>query len=214
MALEECRECAKEFSTRASQCPHCGAKRTTLAAKGCLTMVVGLFGLLVIIGLLRPDDPPSAPPLEGVTGATPLTDCSIETMKSVDVPMLTREDMAAACASLRRSVHYTPTIANLQTFSKALVAFQYIGTNLETKEVAYQLANFIEARAATQEDPNALHPALDAAFRIYEGSEKRVTPKDLVVFLRSGGASTRKLSDDGLFSMAALMWESKKDNGE
>lgn len=60
MALEQCRECAKDFSTRASQCPHCGAKRTTLAAKGCLAMV-GLFVLLVIIGLLRPDDPPPTP---------------------------------------------------------------------------------------------------------------------------------------------------------
>lgn len=57
MALKKCRACNREVDTSAPTCPHCGArhptgKRTSVAAMGCLTLIV--LGLLTA---LLPDSP-------------------------------------------------------------------------------------------------------------------------------------------------------------
>lgn len=52
LSLKKCKECGQEVSTKASVCPHCGAKDPLgRAAKGCLTVtsVLGGFVLLVVI---------------------------------------------------------------------------------------------------------------------------------------------------------------------
>lgn len=48
MALRRCPECDQEISTRASTCPHCGKRFTTLTS-----VVVGTaLGLLIVYWLL------------------------------------------------------------------------------------------------------------------------------------------------------------------
>lgn len=52
MALVKCSECGKEVSTKAEQCPHCGApvrKKTS----GCAILAAVLFGL-VLLGAMLP----------------------------------------------------------------------------------------------------------------------------------------------------------------
>lgn len=52
MALQPCRECGKEVSTEAAQCPHCGVghptKKMTPSAQGCL----GCLGVLVVFWII------------------------------------------------------------------------------------------------------------------------------------------------------------------
>lgn len=44
MALIQCSECGKEYSTDAKACPHCGKRRTSL-----ITKIIGVFIILVAI---------------------------------------------------------------------------------------------------------------------------------------------------------------------
>jgi hypothetical protein len=50
MATRKCKDCGKQVSTRAKQCPHCGApvKRTS----GCLGVIALLFLVFVVIGII------------------------------------------------------------------------------------------------------------------------------------------------------------------
>lgn len=50
MALKKCKECDSEVSSKADACPKCGAKikKTSVAAMGCLTLIVGFFGIAAI----------------------------------------------------------------------------------------------------------------------------------------------------------------------
>lgn len=65
MAIKKCKECGQEVSTKASACPHCGAKDPLgRAKKGCSIGcgVIGGFVVLVVIivavGIISEDKPP------------------------------------------------------------------------------------------------------------------------------------------------------------
>ncbi|WP_320045158.1 zinc ribbon domain-containing protein [uncultured Desulfobacter sp.] len=51
MALMKCKECGKEVSTKAKECPNCGApvKRSSSIGSGCLT-IIAIFFVIGIIG--------------------------------------------------------------------------------------------------------------------------------------------------------------------
>jgi hypothetical protein len=51
------------------------------------------------------------------------------------------------------------------------------------------------------------------AFKAYSDSNGGVTPKDLSVAVRQSGLG-RKLSDDGLMNLAAMISIQKRKNGE
>ncbi len=50
MALKKCKECGKEISTKAKECPHCGVPAKKKA--GCGSIALVLLGLLIIISIL------------------------------------------------------------------------------------------------------------------------------------------------------------------
>lgn len=60
MAMTKCKECGGDLSTKAEACPKCGAKvpHTSVAAMGCLTIVV-IFVVLAAIGAIFGDGSPS-----------------------------------------------------------------------------------------------------------------------------------------------------------
>lgn len=81
------------------------------------------------------------------------------------------------------------------------------------KDIAYQMMNIVEARGQ-EEDDKAIYDTFNTVAQIFNGTEGHVTPKDLNIFLRSAGPIAKTLSDDGLISMATVIWEDKKDRGE
>ena len=52
MALKKCKECGKEVSTKAKECPSCGAPVKSSSSVGCLTVIGIIFIIIVIIGLI------------------------------------------------------------------------------------------------------------------------------------------------------------------
>ena len=55
MALKKCKECGKEVSTKAKECPSCGAPVKSSSSIGCLTIIAVIF-LIGIIGFLFNND--------------------------------------------------------------------------------------------------------------------------------------------------------------
>jgi len=81
------------------------------------------------------------------------------------------------------------------------------------KSDAYQVARILELRG-TQNSADILQHC-DEIVKIWSGSKQRVTPADLLQFLRSyGGAKAAALSEDGFYRMAALIMEMKRQNGQ
>jgi hypothetical protein len=80
-----------------------------------------------------------------------------------------------------------------------------------TDKVAYQIVELVEARGIT--DPQRMKDTFDIVVKAYTGSNGRVTPKDLNVAVRKSGLG-RKLSDDALFNLAAMISVQKRNNGE
>lgn len=62
MAMVQCKECGKDVSSSATQCPHCGKKLKLGAVKKLILGIVGLFVFILIIGAIVGNDsqPPAA----------------------------------------------------------------------------------------------------------------------------------------------------------
>lgn len=55
MALKKCKECGKEVSTKAKECPSCGAPVKSSSSVGCLTIIAIIF-IIGMIGSLFDND--------------------------------------------------------------------------------------------------------------------------------------------------------------
>jgi len=71
MALENCKECAKEISTKAKICPHCGYKRQSEFwqwIKAIILFFIVLIVVMLTIGsFIDKNDEPSASQFEQLT---------------------------------------------------------------------------------------------------------------------------------------------------
>ena len=157
----------------------------------------------------------------GQTAADTAADTDQTLIKSLDtsemaklrIDTLSFSDEAAVCNVMRTSFGRFPSVALARALCKAIVVMQVAGESREkAKDIAYQMMNIVEARG--QKDDKAIYGTFDTVTKIFNGTGGHVTPKDLNVFLRSAGPMAKTLSDDGLISMATVIWEEKKDRGE
>jgi hypothetical protein len=73
--------------------------------------------------------------------------------------------------------------------------------------------NIVEARGQTDKD-DAMYDTFNVVFKIYNGSTGHVTPRDVSMALRAiAPEQAQKISDDGLYSLSAVIQEEKKANG-
>jgi hypothetical protein len=86
------------------------------------------------------------------------------------------------------------------------------GFSGDLSDNAYQFMRVAEARGQLQDD-SAMLNTFDVVFKIYNGSEKRVSPKDLNIVLSDMGGAASKLSDNGIYNVAAVMDTEKQKNG-
>jgi hypothetical protein len=134
-------------------------------------------------------------------------------MAKLRIDTLSFTDEAAICKVMRSSLGRFPSVALARALCKAIVVMQVAGDSREkAKDIAYQMMNIVEARG--QKDDKAIYGTFNTVTKIHNGTGGHVTPKDLNVFLRSAGPMAKTLSDDGLISMATLIWEEKKDRGD
>jgi len=77
MATRKCKDCGNQVSTRAKQCPHCGAP--VKKKSGCLGVIVLLFLVFVVIGIIsssvdqKPKPKPSTPAPRAHSPSVPTT---------------------------------------------------------------------------------------------------------------------------------------------
>jgi hypothetical protein len=60
MALIKCKECGKEVSTKAKECPSCGAHLKSSSSNGCFTIiaVIFIFGIIWFFFIMNKSDKP------------------------------------------------------------------------------------------------------------------------------------------------------------
>ncbi len=105
-----------------------------------------------------------------------------------------------------------PQTRVLRTVFKAAALIEIRDRNRKPGETAYQLMNAVEARGI--DDPQRVIDTMEVVVKIFNGTQGHVTPRDLNVMLRSAGLLSHTLSDDGIYSMSALLWDEKKARGE
>ena len=129
------------------------------------------------------------------------------------IPTVSGDEASSVCETMKRSLSRKPEVKVLRAALKASSLIGNGGLNQSVPDISYQLMNIIEARDLAG-DPNRIVDTFNVVFKIFRGTGGHVTPRDLNVMLRSAGLTAHTLSDDGLISMASLIWETKKANGD
>ena len=144
---------------------------------------------------------------------SPVTSCDLNTMDNQRLNILSWVDEANVCATMQAALGRPPSVALVRKLSKAISVMQTTGSKDTTKDTAYQMMNIVEARGKENND-KAIDSTFETITKIFSGTQGHVTLKDINIFLRSAGPMAKTLSDDGLISMAAVIWEDKKAHGE
>lgn len=147
------------------------------------------------------------------TDQSPVTSCNWENMEKQRINLLSYVDEADVCNTIQSTLGNPPSVALTRRLSKAIFIMQVNGSKDTAKEVAYQIMSVVEARGQTQNE-KAIEGSIETVFKIFNGTQGHVTPKDVNVFLRNAGPMAKTLNDDGLIGMAAIIWEEKKAHGE
>jgi hypothetical protein len=136
---------------------------------------------------------------------------NISSLKIVD--FYSWQETADLCDQMVRRLGHQPTVASLRNLAKTVYALHHSGSKATPKEDAYQLLRIIESRGQ-QEDVAAMWRTFNMVFKIFNGMEGRVTPKDINIMLSTMGESAKKLSDDGIINLAAMLSVQRQDAGE
>jgi hypothetical protein len=130
-------------------------------------------------------------------------------MEGISVPYRFSEGMKI-CELATKSLGQPIPIGGFRTLMKASALFRFQGAG-DIDKIAYQLVELMEARGIT--DPKRMNDTIDIAYKAYNGSNGRVTPKDLNVAVRQSRFG-RKISDDDLLTLAAAISIQKRNRGE
>jgi hypothetical protein len=139
--------------------------------------------------------------------------CDWKKMEEQGIEKIAWTDAAAVCQTMAASLSRQPTIGLLDDMTKMLYVMRVSGSKEEYKDLAFQTMNIVESRDQTG-DTKAIEGTLNVVMKIYNGSQGHVAPRDLSVALRRMGPQAVALSDEGMFTIGAVIFEQKKDFGE
>jgi len=118
-----------------------------------------------------------------------------------------------ACAILANRLHRTPSNRLLDYFAKLIFIQHAAGNKDSAKEISYQAANFIEYRGHLENDDKAIN-SLNVLVKILNGLEGRVSISDMNRALYGMGQSAKKMTDDSIFTLAAMIMQEKRSQGK
>ena len=144
---------------------------------------------------------------------TPLTSFGVAEMAKLRVDALSFTEEVAVCKRMRAALGRFPSVALARGLAKAIVVMQMNGSKDKPDSLAYQMMQIAEARGQLKDD-KAIYKTFDTVTKVFNGTRGDVTPRDLNVFLRSAGPMAKTLSEDGLISVATVIWEEKRSGGE
>lgn len=147
------------------------------------------------------------------TNPSIISSCAYDSVTSVSISTLSYADTAAICKKMATRIGSNPSIQSLRMLSKAVSDMHIQDNQVDVVGTAYQYMRVVESRGQLNDDA-AMMKTFDVIFKIYNGTEGRVTPKDLNILLSNMGNGATKLSDDGLINLAALLSVKKQDAGQ
>ncbi|MEX3812147.1 hypothetical protein AB3X96_18095 [Paraburkholderia sp. BR13439] len=153
-------------------------------------------------------DAPAAPK------PTTLTACAWDQMDLLGVDTLSHTDAVTVCQTIQNSLGHVPSLRIAKELATAMSAMQMKGDKTPIGDQAYQYMNIVEARGQTDSD-DAMYDTFNVVFKIYNGSMGHVTPRDINMALRAmAPQQARKINDDAIYTLGAVIQEEKKANGE
>lgn len=144
---------------------------------------------------------------------TMLASCAYETITSIRISTLSGQDTAAICEKIANTTGENPSVKLLRGLSKAVSTLQQIGRSDDMIGDAYQLMRIAQSRGQLKND-DAMIATFNVVFKIVNGTEGRVKPKDLNILLSQLGQGATKMSDQGLINSASALSVMKQDQGE
>ncbi|REG57629.1 hypothetical protein B0G80_0253 [Paraburkholderia sp. BL6669N2] len=145
---------------------------------------------------------------------TTLTACDWDQMELLDVKTLSHADAVTVCQTIQNSLGHVPSLRIAKELATAMSAMQMKGDKTPISDQAYQYMNIVEARGQTDSD-DAMYDTFNVVFKVFNGSMGHVMPRDLNMALRAmAPQQARKINDDGIYTLGAVIQEEKKANGE
>ncbi len=138
--------------------------------------------------------------------------CSEDEMVKLEPKGVSWATAAKMCQVVANSLGHAPSAKIFRDVLTANRAFSTLDVKVEPEDLTYQLMNIAEARGISN-DADFYH-VFDVTFRCSSGTSGHVTPKDLLINLRAAKDVAKTMSDDGVFTMCAMIQQSKKDKGE
>lgn len=236
MAVMKCRECGGQVSTQAAACPHCGAPtahpRATPATAG-TTKVSGWIGVAVVIATIwviwsfmgGSNGPGTTTAVTAASTTTvraqPSSDLQLQTcdsdndvLQKASISEMSWQQASDLCTVMYGALAAYPTTAELHGFEQAVYVLKAKGYGKPERTIGLELMSFADDLGRMGSGPR-LQSAFDDIVKIYEGTGAIVTPHDMIEILRPiGPEQASKLSDDGLFGMAAMVKEEKLRDGQ
>jgi hypothetical protein len=178
-------------------------------AKGhsCMRLLLSLicYGLLVLGNerslALEPDD-------------TPVADCEFRSLFVVsgEVPTVSAREFMGMCEDFVRSQRVMPAASVLKSLGKVASFICARDPALDHRYVAYQLIAIIESRGSTT--AAEMNSTNNIVFMAHSATRGLVTPMDLNIALRGMGSRASGITDEALVTLAATIWNAKKNRGE
>jgi hypothetical protein len=221
MSIKACPECGQNISTKADACPSCGypvakTRKRTSAQLGCLALLIPVGLIAIIIGASPPSEKSASEEPANIVDLNnsiePVRSCEWKNMSSVmkDILLVDWSTGSKICESATKSLGRPLPIGVFRMVLNAAGLLKVKGAG-EPDQIAYQIVEIIDARGLA--DAQRMKDTIDIVFKAYTGSNGRVTPKYLNVAVRQSGMGLT-LSDEGLYSVAALISVQKRNSGE
>lgn len=235
MALIKCHECGNEISTEAESCPKCGAPRTSVTkvksqsyfkqkVSGVQIAAYLFIAILFIVWLAtrNPSSQTTAPIAsaeakqseEDLDRSTKkVTSCDWNKIRDEigDLKGTSWQDQAFACRHLANVLGNNPSIGVVRQICKMEFVLKVNGLKDDEQEIFHQAINVVEARNLKID--KEINETFNILVKVFIGSNGVVTPRDINIALRSIGVNAQKLSDDGLYHLAAVIQMEKKKAG-
>lgn len=141
-----------------------------------------------------------------------IASCSYESVSLVSISTVSNSDTAAICEKMARRIGSNPSIRALRSLSTAISAMSMKSKVDDIADMAYQYMRIVESRGQLNND-TAMINTFNIVFKINNGMEGRVSPKDLNILLSNLGDDAKKLSDEGVMYLAASLSVKKQDAG-
>jgi len=179
-----------------------------------IARAIGTIGLAVAACTLGACDSNTDQAATAPSKPTTLTACDADQMDVLAVDTLSHEDAATVCKTIQNSIGHVPSIRIAKELVLAMSGMEMKGDKTPVGDEAYQYMNIVEARGQTADDAK-MYDTFNVVFKIYNGTMGHVIPRDINVALRAmAPGQAQQMSDDGLYSLGAIIQEQKKAEGE